>query len=220
MRSLVMGDVETNSEWSHILGRAMAGPLRGKTLDPILTDMVTWGTCCAEHPESSVLDMSRTTKNYTRDFYRDPTAFVFGFDSGGKAWALPMEKMLNHPVHSFSVGDQSLLATFDARGAVTHLFHRRLDGQTLDFLSSRRRNHDRHSDRQPVENQLRRSNQRTDEGQVARAARGHHVVSKGLAKLLSRFPGRRLIGSRARQSSGREVWRHLLRPSLSHRPQH
>ncbi len=133
MRSLVMGDVETNSEWSHILGRAMAGPLRGKTLDPILTDMVTWGTWRAEHPESSVLDMSRTTKNYTRDFYRDPTAFVFGFDSGGKAWALPMKKMLNHPVHSFSVGDQSLLATFDARGAVTHLFHRRLDGQTLDF---------------------------------------------------------------------------------------
>lgn len=133
MRSLVMGDVETDSEWSHLLGRAMAGPLKGKTLDPIITDMVTWAVWRDEHPETTVLDMSRTSDNYTREFYRDPTRFVFGFDLAGKAWALPLEKMANNPVHSFRVGDQPLLATFDARGAVTHLFDRKLGDQVLEF---------------------------------------------------------------------------------------
>lgn len=133
MRSLVMGDAETESEWSHLLGRAMAGPLKGKTLDPIITDMVTWEAWHDEHPGTTVLDMSRTSNNYTREFYRDPTRFVFGFDLAGKAWALPLAKMMDKPVHSFRIGDQSLLATFDTRGAVTHLFHRRLGQQVLEF---------------------------------------------------------------------------------------
>ncbi len=133
MRSLVMSDVETGTEWSHLLGRAMAGKLKGKELTPLITDMVTWDVWKREYPTTTALNMSRTSRNYSRDFYRDPSRFVFGFEEDGQAWTLAMNQLLKHPVHPFKIGDEPLLATFDARGSVTRLFSRVVGGRTLDF---------------------------------------------------------------------------------------
>jgi hypothetical protein len=49
-RSLVMLDIETRSLWSHILGEAMAGELKGQLLKPIPSDMVTWAAWKRDHP--------------------------------------------------------------------------------------------------------------------------------------------------------------------------
>ena len=133
MRSLVMSDVETNSEWSHLLGKAMAGPLAGKTLKPLITDMGTWSVWKKMHPNTTVLNMSKTSEHYTKDFYGDPSRFVFGFEVNGQAWMLPMQEMMSHRVHQFMIGEDALLATFDADGAVTHLFDPRLDGKLHHF---------------------------------------------------------------------------------------
>lgn len=135
MRSLVMSDVETDTEWSHLLGRAMAGKLKGAKLEPIVSDMSTWASWLEKHPRTTVLDMSPTTKNYTREFYRNPAAFVFGFEAGGKTWALPFEALLTKHVQSFDIKNQSLLAAFDRNGAVVRLFSRNVDGETLDFVA-------------------------------------------------------------------------------------
>lgn len=133
MRSLVMSDLETDTEWSHLLGRGMDGALKGKTLTPLISDMVTWDVWKREYPETTALNMSQTSKNYSREFYREPTQFVFGFKAIGKPWSLAMDQMLKRPVHQFELGDEPLLATFDERGTVTHLFSRDIGGQTLDF---------------------------------------------------------------------------------------
>lgn len=134
MRSLVMSDVETGTEWSHLLGRGMQGKLKGRVLEPIVSDMVTWAAWRQDFPDTTVLNMSNTSRNYSREFYRDPTRFVFGFEAGGKTWALPMAKLFKKPVHSFRIGDQSLLATFDRQGAVTRLFDTTFNGQRLEFV--------------------------------------------------------------------------------------
>ena len=133
MRSLVMSDVETNSEWAHLLGRAMAGKLKGKVLRPLITDMVTWKVWLEQYPQTTVLKMSATAKDFTRDFYRDRSRFVFGFAIGSKSFALPMEKMSDHPLHAFKLFDESLIATFDRNGTSTHLFDAELDGEVLEF---------------------------------------------------------------------------------------
>lgn len=133
MRSLVMRDVETRSQWSHLLGRAMAGELKGKTLEPLITDMVTWEAWKRDHPDTTVLDMSNTRQNYTRDFYRQPGNFVFGFVIDGDAWAIGMNDLTERPVHSFEIGDHRLLVTFDKQGTATRLFDTTLEGQSLDF---------------------------------------------------------------------------------------
>ena len=133
MRSLVMSDVETGTEWAHLLGKAMAGKLRGKKLKPIITDMVTWAVWKEQHPDTTVLNMSSTSRNYTREFYRNPENFVFGFEADGRAWSLPMNSLLKQPLHEFLIADLPLLATFDQSGTVTHLYDRRLEGRVLDF---------------------------------------------------------------------------------------
>lgn len=133
MRSLVMQDVETGTEWAHLLGKAMAGKLKGQKLKPVVTDMVTWAVWKEQHPETTVLDMHPTTRNYTRQYYLRPKDFVFGFEAGGLAWALPMDRMMEHPLHEFEIEKLPLLATLDKVGTVTHLFDRRVDAQVLNF---------------------------------------------------------------------------------------
>ena len=61
MRSLIMSDVETNTEWSHLLGRGMAGTHKDKVLTSIVSDMVTWTAWRDQYPETTALDMSRVT---------------------------------------------------------------------------------------------------------------------------------------------------------------
>ena len=133
MRSLIMYDAETRSEWSHLLGRAMAGQLKGKKLKPLITDMVTWSVWKKQHPDTTVLNMSRTDRNYTKDFYLKPSRFLFGFHVSDKHFALPMPLMMDHPVFAFEAADTQLVATFEKEGAVTHLFESNLEGQTLTF---------------------------------------------------------------------------------------
>ena len=135
MRSLVMSDVETKTEWSHLLGRGMKGKLKGKTLEPIVTDMVTWAAWREEFPETTVLDMSNTSRNYTREFYKDPSRFVFGFQAGGKTWALPMAELMRKPVHSFRIGEAQLLAAFDKQGMSTRLFDASVGDRDLEFIA-------------------------------------------------------------------------------------
>lgn len=134
MRSLVMSDVETNTEWSHLLGRGMNGELKGKELKPVVTDMVTWAAWREDFPRTTVLDMRNTTQNYTRDFYRDASRFVFGFQAGGKTWALPMVELIRKPVHSFRIGDLSLLAALDKESVGIRLFATKVGDQDLEFV--------------------------------------------------------------------------------------
>lgn len=135
MRSLVMSDAETGTEWAHLLGRGMAGQLQGRKLKPLITDMVTWQAWKQQHPETTVLNMAPVTPRFTRRYYRSPQKFVFGFEVDGRAMALPMTQMLKHPVHHFEIEGRPLLATFDKQGAGTHLFEARLKDRALSFRS-------------------------------------------------------------------------------------
>ncbi len=128
-----MLDVETQTEWSHLLGKAMAGQLKGRKLKPVITDMVTWSVWKEQHPDTTILNMPRTSHRYSSLIYGDPDEFVFGFEADGQAYALPMANMMANPVHQFSIDKIPLLATFDKEGVVTHLFEPRVDGRVLDF---------------------------------------------------------------------------------------
>lgn len=135
MRSLVMSDLETNTEWAHLLGQAMKGELKGKTLKPLITDMVTWGAWREEFPNTTVLDMSRTAREFRSDFYGSLKNFVFGFVVKGNAYALRLDKLAANPVHNFEVEGEKLLATYNAEATATHLFDPMVDEQHLTFAA-------------------------------------------------------------------------------------
>ena len=65
-RSLIMQDLETKSLWSHLLGQAMSGQIKGAQLQQLPGDMVTWEAWRREHPDTTVLNMSRTHRAYTK----------------------------------------------------------------------------------------------------------------------------------------------------------
>ena len=50
-------DHETGSIWSQPLGEAIAGPLKGETLDLLPVSLNDWSTWRADHPETLALDI-------------------------------------------------------------------------------------------------------------------------------------------------------------------
>lgn len=135
MRSLVMSDAETGTEWAHQLGKAMKGKLKGKELKPIISDMVSWSSWKKRYPETTVLNMSRTASDFSTDMYRRASRFVLGFKANGDAFSVSMEDIAKKKVHSFDANDEQFVVTFDSAGGAIYLFSGTLDGKNLDFES-------------------------------------------------------------------------------------
>jgi hypothetical protein len=75
--SLIMYDRETETLWSHLLGAAVQGPLRGERLETIPSSFTTWGDWRERHPETLVLSPSASPYG---GFGTDPYAGYY--DSG------------------------------------------------------------------------------------------------------------------------------------------
>lgn len=81
-----MSDLETGTEWSHLLGCGMSGQLEGKVLKPLVSDMLTWSARRKRLPSTAVLELPRTARRFTKELDADPDdQYVFGFDVDGKA---------------------------------------------------------------------------------------------------------------------------------------
>lgn len=132
-QSLVMRDVETGSLWSHILGECMEGPLKGKTLRNVASVMTTWHEWRKTHPETVVLDLSRTVKGFRRDFYKQPGDFVFGIVHEGKARAYRYDTLLKQPILEDVLGETPVVITFDRNSMRAAIFSRRLHDKTIVF---------------------------------------------------------------------------------------
>jgi len=132
-RSLVMLDLETRSLWAHLLGRAMSGPLQGQELEPIHSVMTDWKTWRDEHPDTTVLKLSRTSQDYQREFYRDPSQFVLGIAEGNTARAWPFDQLIRRPAVNDEVAGKPVLIVFIQASSTALAFDRHLDGRTLAF---------------------------------------------------------------------------------------
>src|SRR5262245_2757289 len=100
-----MRDEETGSYWQQVSGRAIAGPLRGRQLELIHSDELTFDLWRRENPRGLVLrpagefamhyepkDWESRVKTQptvvsTRDTPLDPRELVLGVEAGGKARA-------------------------------------------------------------------------------------------------------------------------------------
>jgi Protein of unknown function (DUF3179) len=82
--NLIMFDRRTRTWWQQLSGRAIAGPLTGRTLRPIAATMVAFGPWRAAHPDASVMrPPARSPFRYAVDPYgsydrgpRQPGALV------------------------------------------------------------------------------------------------------------------------------------------------
>jgi hypothetical protein len=134
-RSLVMRDVETGSLWSHLLGRCMAGDLMGTELKILPSVMTTWEDWRDRHPNTSVLNLSRTAEEFDREVYSRAERFVFGIRFRGKTKAYPLDVLAENPLIQETFNDRELVVVFDSDSTRTAAYERRLDDQVLDFGS-------------------------------------------------------------------------------------
>jgi hypothetical protein len=66
---VLLYDRRTESLWSQILGRAIAGPLKGTALPSVPITHTSWAAWRARHPRTEVLS---TQTGFQRDYGRDP----------------------------------------------------------------------------------------------------------------------------------------------------
>lgn len=133
-RSLLMMDTETGSFWSQILCEAVEGKMKGAELETLPCDMVTWKAWRAEHPETTVLDLSRTSKNYTAEFYKRPERFCLGMVVEGAPYHATFTALRKQSLLNLELEGEPLLLTFDKKSTSARLFSRRIDGRALKFV--------------------------------------------------------------------------------------
>lgn len=135
-RSLVMRDTETETLWSHLLGRGMRGELEGAELESIPAVMMTWEKWRTRHPHSTVLAMSRTAKRYRERAWKNPESYVYGIPlgAGQPAPTVTLERLRRDRIVSVKVAGPDLVVTHGEGGAV-RVFRALVNGRELDFAA-------------------------------------------------------------------------------------
>ena len=137
-RSLVMMDIETETLWSHLLGQAMEGSLMGQELKALPCDMVTWGAWLREHPNTTHLNLERTSQIYTKSFYgreEELARFVFGFSGNYGMHHCSFESLQKQPLRNVDARGLPLIIIFEPASTSARIFVRKIEDKTLTFSS-------------------------------------------------------------------------------------
>lgn len=133
-RSFVMYDKETGSLWVHVTGEAIKGKLKGKRLDFVPSEVVTWKTWKLEHPDSKVL-LGRKDHGFMGRFGLTERLAHYGLSvgSGRDVRLYPYDRLQASPVLNTVFGEEPLLVVFDRESLRTKAFLAKARGETLTF---------------------------------------------------------------------------------------
>jgi hypothetical protein len=152
--SLIMYDHQTESLWSHLVGAAVTGAMKGEKLRPMQSMFTRWETWRGLYPNSKVLSSGREPLfGSLRDPYESyylssdtgiipprlldkriyPKEFVLGIALNGKAKAFPFSVLSRRSVVNDALAEVPLLIVFDEGTTTGMFFNRKLDGKTLSF---------------------------------------------------------------------------------------
>lgn len=118
----------TGSVWSQPLGEAIAGPLKGETLELLPSTLTTYGSWKAEHPGGLALDVPGGRSGF--DLRR--MAVVVDFGAEAAAYSIPGLREVG-PVNDTVAGVPLVVLTDPADPDRWAVFSRRLDDRTLTF---------------------------------------------------------------------------------------
>ncbi len=146
--SLIMMDKETESLWSHVLGKAVKGPMEGSTLEMLPSAQTTWAAWHKAHPKTKLLAKSEAvTSSHYQAYFDDPEkmgifrargiikqmpgkTLVWGVAQGPHAAALTDEAVGASKAASFSLGEVPAIALQGADDGV-RAFIALAEGRTL-----------------------------------------------------------------------------------------
>lgn len=135
-RSLVMIDSETKTLWSHLLGRAMEGELKGTELQTLPSTMVDWKSWKTDHSDTTVLAMSRTSREFVKEFHEAPGRFVLGLRTLTEARAYTFDALRRQPVVNDAFNGEPIVIVYRPESAGGRAFVREVNSTTLQFKLS------------------------------------------------------------------------------------
>ena len=148
--ALIMFDRETRSLWSQILGESVAGPLQGRKLEELPSQVTTWGDWKQRHPESLVLKKPKQRGSTYDDYFSNPRTIgvvgssnpdprlpvktlVFGLEIDEKPIAIPFPLLDQYPVLNALAIERPIVVFSPPQEETALAYDRRLDGQELTF---------------------------------------------------------------------------------------
>jgi hypothetical protein len=162
-QNALVEDVESRSWWQQASGEAIAGPLKGWRLTPLVHDEVTYALWAREYPHTKVLarvepdfdldkgwedrmDKVRTVVPAPPDDPLHRRAYVVGIVAGGKAKAYPKINIApnslrgpNKPAMTYAVMDRvggvPVAVLVGGDGISVRVFDRRVDGREIDLTT-------------------------------------------------------------------------------------
>ncbi len=146
-QNFLMRDEETGTYWQQISGLAIAGPLKGRRLELVHSDEITFGLWRGEHPNGTVLQpVAKFAKDYEpKDWEKqyaklrvvtkagkneplEPRRLVFGIANAGGSRAFPVDKVLAETLVLDAVGGEPVLLVTGPDKVSIRAFSARIDG--------------------------------------------------------------------------------------------
>ena len=155
-QNFIMEDAETGTWWQQVSGEAIHGPLKGRRLNGVFHDELTFATWKREHPQGRVLrpaadndawkkfsanweeqtgKMPVVTQRGARDGLQ-PRAIVLGLNLNGASKAYPFETIERQSVVVDKVGGVSLIVVLGEDKKSVRAFETLVDGRELEFYVS------------------------------------------------------------------------------------
>jgi len=150
-QNFIMRDKETGTWWQQITGKALYGPLKGASLQLVLSDELTFGEWKAEFPDGKVLaQVPKYIKEYDPKWepevakYPVPISFpgtplksrdvIVGLEMPGRARAYPWETLVKQSPVVDHVNGTPLLVAIGPDGKSFRVFVSRIDGNDTEFF--------------------------------------------------------------------------------------
>lgn len=147
-QNFLMRDEETGSFWQQISGKAVSGPLRGRTLQLVHSDELTFGLWRQENPSGTVLrSVPRFASEYeakdwevhmqkartvidTTQTHRPPRQLLIGVQHNGAARAYVLERVLQARLVQDWIGGTPVIVVTGPDRKSVRVFRSEIAGHT------------------------------------------------------------------------------------------
>jgi hypothetical protein len=150
-QNFIMRDEETGTWWQQVSGAAILGPLKGRHLERVPQDELTFAQWKREQPRGRVLRPDPGVKKYAgRDWEQqiaklpavtplidrrlEPRTLVIGIRTGGKSKAYPMGALQRQSPIIDTIGTTPVLVVLGPDRKSVRAFSRLVDGKTLELF--------------------------------------------------------------------------------------
>jgi hypothetical protein len=153
-QNFIMRDEETGSWWQQVSGEAILGPLKGKRLNLIFHDEISFTTWKSEKPNGRVLRPDeRFASRYARKDWEEsvakapvvtpvseneplaPRAIICGITINDQAKAYPLAQLQKQAAVLDTLGETALLIVLDEDKKSARAFDRKIDDKVYEFFA-------------------------------------------------------------------------------------